>query len=173
MKNFCAACEPVSSRASVTHVSSSPVNRTAVLIGPNASRDAPVHSADLMTTVAIAALEAEICDPAFCETFGDYNKVVGSERQRPVNALSVGSDRHPARDCAAQAGGAVKKGVLAEKDGGYIYNPGVLQASAHRMEAFERGMRDTLQFINDCLKFGLLQLAPKTGRQSHPAKLRQ
>ena len=33
------------------------------------------------------------------------------------------------------------------------------------LEIFERGMRDTLQFINDCLKLGLLQLAPKTGRK--------
>jgi hypothetical protein len=54
-----------------------------------------------------------------------------------------------------------------------FYNPGVLQASAHRREAFERGMRDTLQFINDCLKLGLLQLAPRTGRQAQPAKLKQ
>ena len=51
------------------------------------------------------------------------------------------------------------------KDGGYIYKPGNVQDPQH-LEAFERGMRDTLQFINDCLKLGLLQLAPAKGRKA-------
>jgi hypothetical protein len=130
--------------------------------------------AAISETVGIAALEAEMRDPAFRQAFGDYNKVVGSERQRPVNALSVSEATGIPRETVRRKLKAlVKEGVLAEKDGGYIYNPGVLQSSAHRMEAFERGMRDTLQFINDCLKLGLLQLAPKAGRQAQPAKLKQ
>ena len=64
------------------------------------------------------------------------------------------------------------RGILVEKDGGYVYKPGVLQQPHHKV-AFERGRSNTLQFINDCLKLGLLQLAPRPGRKVQPAKLKQ
>jgi predicted transcriptional regulator len=136
--------------------------------------DTDLDMAAISETVGIAALEAEMRDPAFRAAFGDYSQVVGSERQRPVNALSVAAATGiPRETVRRKLKVLVKKGVLAEKDGGYIYNPGVLQASSHRMEAFERSMSNTLQFINECLKLGLLQLAPRPGRSTQPAKLKQ
>jgi hypothetical protein len=129
--------------------------------------------AAISETVGIAALEAEMRDPAFREMFGDYRKVVGTERQRPVNALSVSATTGIPRETVRRKLKAlVEKGVLVEKDGGYIYKPGNVQNPQH-LEAFERGMRDTLQFINECLKLGLLQLAPRTGQKTQPAKLKQ
>jgi hypothetical protein len=123
--------------------------------------------------VGIAALEAEMRDPAFREAFGDYRKVVGTERRRPVNALSVSATTGiPRETVRRKLKMLVEKGVLVEKDGGYIYKPGNVQNPQH-LEAFERGMRDTLQFINDCLKLGLLQLAPMAAQKTQPAKLRQ
>ena len=122
--------------------------------------------AAISETVGIAALEAEMRDPAFREAFGDYRKVVGTERQRPVNALSVSATTGIPRETVRRKLKAlVEKGVLVEKEGGYVYKPGNVQ-DPERLEIFERGMRDTLQFINDCLKLGLLQLAPKTGRKT-------
>ena len=122
--------------------------------------------AAIAETVGIAALEAEMRDPAFRKAFGDYRKVVGTERQRPVNALSVAAATGIPRETVRRKLKAlVKKGVLVEKDGGYIYKPGNVQDPA-RQETFERGMRDSLQFINECLKLGLLQLAPKAGRKA-------
>jgi hypothetical protein len=121
--------------------------------------------AAIAETVGLAALESEMRDPAFREAFGDYRKVVGTERQRPVNALSVSATTGIPRETVRRKLKAlVEKGVLVEKDGGYIYKPGNVQ-DPQRLEAFERGMRDTLQFINECLKLGLLQLAPKAGRK--------
>lgn len=121
--------------------------------------------AAIAETVGIATIEADMRDPAFREAFGDYRKVVGTERQRPINALSVSATTGiPRETVRRKLKELVKKGVLAEKDGGYIYKPGHVQ-DPRRLEAFERGMRDTLQFINDCLKLGLLQLAPRAGRK--------
>ena len=90
-----------------------------------------------------------------------------------MNALSVSATTGiPRETVRRKLKLLVEKGVLVEKDGGYIYKPGNVQDPQH-LEAFERGMRDTLQFINDCLKLGLLQLAPKAAQKTQPAKLRQ
>ncbi len=121
--------------------------------------------AAIAETVGIASIEADMRNPVFREAFGDYRKVVGADRQRPVNALSVSQATGIPRETVRRKLKAlVKKGVLVEKDGGYIYRPGQVQ-DPKRLEAFERGMRDTLQFINECLRLGLLQLAPKAGRK--------
>ena len=63
--------------------------------------------AAIAETVAIAALEAEMRDPAFREAFGDYNTVVGIGAPAPdQRAVGVGRDRHPARNGAAQVEGS-------------------------------------------------------------------
>ncbi len=124
-----------------------------------------LDTAAIAETVGIAALEAEMRDPAFRAVFGDYRKVVGTERQRPVSAMSVSASTGIPRETVRRKLKAlVEKGVLAEKDGGYIYTPGNVQ-DPQRIEAFERGRSNTLQFVNDCLKLGLLRLAPKTRRK--------
>ena len=129
--------------------------------------------AAIAETVGIGALEPVIRDPAFRKEFADYDKVVGMERQRPVNALSVSAATGiPRETVRRKLKVLLARGLLIEKDGGYVYRPGVLQQPRHKA-AFERGMRDTLQFINECLKLGLLRLAPETGRKAQPAKLRQ
>jgi predicted transcriptional regulator len=125
-----------------------------------------IDMAAISETVDIAALEAKMRDPAFREAFGDYRQAVGIERQRPVNALSVSETTGiPRETVRRKLKTLMERGVLAEKDGGYIYKPGNVQNPQH-LEAFERGMRDTLQFINDCLKLGLLQLASAKGRKA-------
>src|ERR1700753_3848893 len=75
-----------------------------------------LDTAAISETVGIAALEAEMRDPAFREAFGDYTKVVGAERQRPVNALSVAATTGLPRETVRRKLKAlVKKGVLSEK----------------------------------------------------------
>ena len=121
--------------------------------------------AAIAETVGIAALEAEMRDPAFREAFGDYNTVVGTARQRPVNALSVSETTGiPRETVRRKLKTLVEKGVLTEKDGGYVYKPGNVQAP-QRLEIFQRGMSNTVQFVNECLKLRLLQLAPRPGRK--------
>lgn len=98
---------------------------------------------------------------------------VGIERQRPVNALSVTAATGIPRETVRRKLKALsERGLLVEKNGGYVYKPGVLQQPQHKA-AFERGMRDTVQFVNACLKLGLLKLAPGRARKAQPAKLRQ
>jgi predicted transcriptional regulator len=129
--------------------------------------------AAIAETVGIGAIEPAIRDAAFRKEFADYDQVVGMERQRPVNALSVSAATGiPRETVRRKLKVLLDRGILIEKDGGYVYRPGVLQQPQHKA-AFERGMRDTLQFINECLKLGLLKLAPGTGRKTQPAKLRQ
>jgi hypothetical protein len=129
--------------------------------------------AAIAETVGIGAIEAEMRDPAFRKEFADYDQVVGIERQRPVNALSVSAATGiPRETVRRKLKILLERGLLVEKEGGYIYKPGVMQQPQHRA-AFEHGMRDTLQFVNECLKLGLLKLAPGTGRKAQPAKLRQ
>ena len=132
-----------------------------------------LDTAAIAETVGIAALEAEMRDPAFRKAFGHYDTVVGTERQRPINALSVAAATGlPRETVRRKLKVLLEKGVLAEKDGGYIYKPGIVQ-QAQALEAFERGMANTLQFVNDCLRIGVLQVGPRTGRKAQPAKLRQ
>jgi hypothetical protein len=122
--------------------------------------------AAIAETVGIAALEAEMRDPAFREAFGDYNTVVGTARQRPINALSVSEATGIPRETVRRKLKAlVEKGVLIEKNGGYVYKPGNVQ-EPQRREIFQRGMSNTVQFVNECLKLRLLQLAPRPGRKS-------
>jgi predicted ArsR family transcriptional regulator len=105
-------------------------------------------------------------DPAFREAFGDYNTVVGTARQRPINALSVSEATGIPRETVRRKLKAlVEKGVLIEKNGGYVYKPGNVQ-EPQRREIFQRGMSNTVQFVNECLKLRLLQLAPRPGRKS-------
>jgi predicted transcriptional regulator len=121
--------------------------------------------AAIAETVGIAALEAEMRDPAFRQAFGDYRTVVGTARQRPINALSVSEATGiPRETVRRKLKVLVEKGVLTEKNGGYVYTPGNVQAP-QRLETFERGMSNTLQFVNECLKLRLLQLAPRPGRK--------
>src|SRR5438552_2772455 len=45
--------------------------------------------AGIATTVGIGALEADFRDADFRAQFNDYMRVIGTERQRPLNAQSV------------------------------------------------------------------------------------
>ena len=57
----------------------------------------------------------------------------------------------------------IDRGVVTRKDGGYIFTPGFLQMPDHQAR-IEHGIRDTLQFMNDCLAMGLVRLAPGSGQ---------
>ena len=82
--------------------------------------------AAIAETVGIAAIEAEMRDPAFREAFGDYRKVVGAERQRPINALSVsaatGIPRETVRRKLKEL--AARDVVMEKERGRYIMTPG-------------------------------------------------
>jgi DNA-binding transcriptional regulator YhcF (GntR family) len=115
-------------------------------------------------TVAMVAIEPDMRDPAFRQTFHDLRSVIGIERQQAVNALTIaeatGIPRETVRRKLKQL---LKLGVIAEKERGrYVFKPGMAQ-SPENLAAAERAMRDALQFINDCLSLGLVHWVDRPG----------
>lgn len=102
----------------------------------------------------------------FREKFGDYRVMVGVEGQQPTNALSVAAATGMPRETARRKLKLLeKRGILVMTDGGYVLKPGFIQ-SPRNLALVDRAMRETVQFINECLSLGLLELVeePATPR---------
>ncbi|HTE81000.1 MAG TPA: hypothetical protein VK634_09965, partial [Reyranella sp.] len=57
----------------------------------------------------------------------------------------------------------VERGVITEKERGrYVIKPGMPQRPEN-LAAAESAMRDTLQFMNDCLSLGLVRWVDRPG----------
>jgi DNA-binding transcriptional regulator YhcF (GntR family) len=109
-------------------------------------------------TVAMVAIEPAMRDPAFRQTFHDLRSMIGLERQQAVNALTIaeatGIPRETVRRKLKQL---VELGLITEKGRGqYVIKPGMPQ-QPENLAAAESAMRDTLQFMNDCLSLGLVR----------------
>jgi predicted transcriptional regulator len=109
-------------------------------------------------TVGLVAVEPEARKPEFREKFGGYDTVIGLERQQGVNALSVASATGiPRETVRRKLKLLLERGVIAEKTrGSYVFKPGFIQQDDNQ-ERIERGMRDTLQLMNDCINLGLVR----------------
>ena len=46
--------------------------------------------------------------------------------------------------------------IVEKTRGGYVMKPGYIQ-TPENMGIIDRGMRDTLQFMNECVKLGLVR----------------
>jgi DNA-binding transcriptional ArsR family regulator len=115
-------------------------------------------------TVAMVAIEPDMRDPAFRKAFHDLRSVIGLERQQAVNALTIaeatGIPRETVRRKLKQLLGL---GVITEKERGrYVFSPGVPQRPEN-LAAADHAMRDTLQFMNDCLSMGLVRWVDRPG----------
>jgi predicted transcriptional regulator len=134
--------------------------------------------ASIAATIGVGSLEADFRDPTFREKFNDYRNIIGPERQRPLNVQSIADATGLPRETVRRKLKALlEKGVLIRKDGGYIYKPGYAH-QPRRHEAFERGLRDTQEFINRCLDTGVLGVTSNPAGEAlakavQPAKLRQ
>ena len=109
-------------------------------------------------TVGLVAIEPEARKPEFREKFGSYDSVIGLEGQQGVNALSVAAATGiPRETVRRKLKLLLERGVIAEKTrGSYVFKPGFIQR-AENQARIERGMRDTLQFMNDCINLGLVR----------------
>ncbi len=109
-------------------------------------------------TVGLAAIEAQLRQPEFREKFGDFQTVMGTEGQRPVKALTISQATGiPRETVRRKLKILLERGVIVEKTrGAYVFKPGFIQ-QPESMEIIERGMRDTLQFMNDCVTLGLVR----------------
>jgi hypothetical protein len=135
-------------------------------------RDAYYGDLDLAVVaiiVASAGVEHMTRQPDFRDRYGDIRQVVGADRQRGVNALSVadasGIPRETVRRKLKQL---VAMGVLQEKTRGkYIMKPGFTQ-SAGSLAMVDKGLALALQFLNDSVALGVLRWT-ESGKRGTPA----
>ena len=109
-------------------------------------------------TVGLAAIEHEARKVDFIEKFGNFENRIGTEGQRPVNALTISQATGiPRETVRRKLKLLLERGVIVEKTrGGYVMKPGYIQ-TPENMDIVDRGMRDTLQFMNECVKLGLVR----------------
>jgi predicted transcriptional regulator len=119
--------------------------------------------ATVSETVGLASVEADARRPEFIEKFGDFRAVIGIEGQRPINALTISQATGiPRETVRRKLKLLVERGVIVEKTrGGYVFKPGFIQ-KPENLDLVERGMRDALQFMNDCVKLGLVRWVDET-----------
>ena len=108
-------------------------------------------------TVGLAAIEADARKPEFLDKFGNFETVIGIEGQRPVTAMTISQATGiPRETVRRKLKLLLERGVIVEKTrGAYVMKPGFIQ-QPHTQDMIDRGMRDTLQFMNDCVKLGLV-----------------
>lgn len=114
-------------------------------------------------TVGLAAIEHDARKAEFIDKFGNFETRIGVQGQRAVNAqtisLATGIPRETVRRKLKLL---LERGVIVEKTrGGYVMKPGFIQ-QPHTLDIVDRGMRDTLQFMNECVKLGLVRWVEET-----------
>lgn len=119
-----------------------------------------IDLAVIAEAVAMAAIDPQMRDPTFVREFRSVDKVVGTERQRGVNALSIAAATGIPRETARRK---IKRllalGVLSETGRGkYVLKPGYLQSPAVKT-LFEELTRASIRFVNECLDQRVLQIA--------------
>ncbi len=117
-------------------------------------------------TVGLAAIEPESRKADFRERFGSFDAVIGVEGQRSVTAQTISQATGiPRETVRRKLKLLLERGVIVEKTrGGYVMKPGFIQ-QPHTRDMIDLGMRDTLQFMNDCVKLGLVRwVDEETGR---------
>ena len=109
-------------------------------------------------TVGLAAIEAESRKADFRDKFGNFETVIGVEGQRPVSATTISlATGIPRETVRRKLKLLLERGVIVEKTrGGYVMKPGFIQ-QPETMDIVDRGMRDTLVFMNECVKLGLVR----------------
>jgi predicted transcriptional regulator len=127
-----------------------------------------IHCGDLdlaavSETVGLAAIEHEARKADFIAKFGNYENRIGTEGQRPVNALTISQATGiPRETVRRKLKLLLERDVVVEKTrGGYVMKPGFIQ-TPENMDIVDRGMRDALQFMNDCMKLGLVRWNDET-----------
>ena len=122
-----------------------------------------IDLAVIAEAVSMAAIDPQMRDPAFVREFRSIESVVGVERQRGVNALSIAAATGIPRETTRRK---IKRllamGVLAETGRGkYVLKPGYIQSPAMRA-MFEELSRATVRFVNDSLDNRVLQIVPSS-----------
>lgn len=125
--------------------------------------DGDMEMAIIAQAVAISTVEALLRESNFKDEFRSLDTVVGTERQRGCNALSIaqatGLPRETVRRKMLRL---VEMDILVKRGkGDYIIRPGVVQSPIYRsMYNNIEGM--VARMFSDCLEDGIFRMMPKT-----------
>ena len=125
--------------------------------------DGDLDLASVFDIIAIGAISHIMRDARFHEEHATYATVVGVEGQRGINALSISAATDIPRETVRRK---IKKllemGVIMEKTHGhYIAVPGIFQTPKYQ-ESFAIGVRETVNFMNQCLEQGVIRWVPNS-----------
>ncbi|MBV8409726.1 MAG: HTH domain-containing protein [Alphaproteobacteria bacterium] len=118
--------------------------------------------ARVMEVVSLASVEPGMRDAAFREKHSSLASIVGIDGQRATNATSIANATGIPRETIRRKLKQLQSlGVIIEKEPArYVVQPGILQ-QPERQEAFARGIRATVAFMNECLEQGVVRWVPK------------
>jgi hypothetical protein len=108
--------------------------------------------------IGMAGVEPGMRDAAFRATHASFDSVVGVAGQRAVNASSIASATGlPRETVRRKIRRLMELGMVVEKERAhYVIKPGTLQ-QPERQAAFARGIKQTVQFMNECLEQGVVR----------------
>jgi hypothetical protein len=108
--------------------------------------------------VGIGSIEHNMYQPEFRDAFGDMRSVVGTDRQRGVNAFSIAQATGiPRETVRRKLKELVARGAIVEKERGrYIQKPGFVQ-QPENLAAIREVVRHALQMMNACAALGVVQ----------------
>ena len=116
----------------------------------------------IIDMVGLASIEPGMRNAFFREKYSNLETVIGTEGQRASNALSIaGATGIPRETVRRKLRVLLKRGFLTEKmPGRYVVTPGMIQKPEH-LAALERCAREAMNFMNQCLALGLVELSEK------------
>jgi hypothetical protein len=118
-----------------------------------------IDLAIIASAASLAGVESAMRDPAFRQQFANLQSVIGEDRQRGCNALSIAEATGlPRETVRRKMKRLVDLGFLVRRDGGdYVLRAGVVQSSPHT-EMVEELAAETLRLLNECLEQGIFAI---------------
>ncbi len=120
-----------------------------------------MEMAIIAQAVAISAIEALLRDPKFKEEFRSMSAVVGIDRQRGVNVMSIAEATGlPRETVRRKLQRLVKRDIIIKRDNGeYVMQPRAIQTQVSQgfVGALEA---ETLRFMNSCIDDGVFEVKP-------------
>lgn len=125
--------------------------------------DGDLDLASVFEIIGTSAITHAMRDAEFREKHGTFSSVVGIEGQRGTNAMSISAGTGIPRETVRRKIKRLRElGLIVEKTRGhYVVNPGTF-LKPHYQAAFGRGLRETVNFINQCLEQGVMRWVPST-----------
>lgn len=114
--------------------------------------DGDVDLVIITGAIALGAVEGKLRDRDFRDRFGDLSTIIGVDKQRGCNVLSISAATGlPRETVRRKIGRLVTMGIVLRRGvSDYVLQPGVIQAPAF-LQMFDDLLTETVRFVNDCL----------------------